>query len=265
MHCRLAVQHALSLESSAVLDPTATPGVVQPVTPPRRARWSTIAGDPAEASIRSAIAAHDHPLALARIWAVYGVAIRRRARRIVLERTAAEDVVQEALMRIYSGLDTIRTGTSIRAWVMRVVTHRAVDELRQRNRRLGRQLDGFDPRLCADSESAETPLAAVEEWLVLQECLARLPRKARISVVLHFGGELSIADLGALLHEQDGTVRTRIARAMDRLRDPLARRGVTRSSGQGARQRSVPGPRRASKRNQNCATGVSVAVRRPCG
>jgi Sigma-70 region 2 len=90
--------------------------------------------DPHEAAIRAAIAARRHGDAVERIRRGYGPAMLGLAVRMVKDRFAAEDVVQDALLRIHLGLDAVRAGTSLRAWVMSVTAHRALDELRRRDR-----------------------------------------------------------------------------------------------------------------------------------
>lgn len=154
----------------------------------------------------------------------HGRAMRRLAHRMVGDRFTAEDVVQEALLRVYVGLPTLRAETSVRAWVMSVTAHAALDELRRRARR--RRFTPADETVeVADRRpDARAALEQAEEARLVAECVAALPPKIRASILLRFGHDLTFDEVADLLADRSGgTVRIRVVRALERIRPRLHR------------------------------------------
>jgi RNA polymerase sigma factor (sigma-70 family) len=183
--------------------------------------------DADERRIRAAIAAGRLGDAVERVRTTYGAAVFRLAYRMVKDPIAAEDVVQDALLRIHRSLCTVRIGTSLRAWVMSVAHHCALDELRRRGRRRRRIHEGADiPEIADDGPQPSHAVETRQRVRVLLECLDALPPRVRASVLLHFGQELTFDQVGALLRDKGSTVQVRVNRALPRLRAQLRRRGV---------------------------------------
>lgn len=185
--------------------------------------------DPTEAAIRAAIAAGRRGEAIERIRRAHGRAMYGLALRMVRDPFTAEDVVQDALLRIHLGMDALRLGTRLRAWVMSVTAHRALDELRRRQRCRRRTTEAVDlSGIPDDAALAPQALATAADLRVLRQCLDKLPPRVRTSVVLYFGQELTCEEVGRLQGDHGGTVQVRVARALTRLRGQLERRGVER-------------------------------------
>lgn len=121
------------------------------------------------------------------------------------ERTAAEDVAEEALARAWTKWSSI-SGHAL-AWVVRVAADLAVDQWRrdQRRHRTG------EPRL---AEHLET----VELRLDLQRALSQLPRRQRQVGVLRYFRDLSEADIAAEMGCSAGSVKQHSRRALAGLR-----------------------------------------------
>ena len=130
----------------------------------------------------------------------------------------AEDAAQEALVKAWRALHRFRPSEPFRPWLLRIVANEA------RNRRRGA---GRRARLAARSavrrsgDAAPSPedlaVAADERARLLQDLLA-LPDDARLVVSCRYLLELSEAETAAALGIRPGTVKSRTARALERLR-----------------------------------------------
>jgi len=119
----------------------------------------------------------------------------------------AEDATQEALMKAWRALGRFRAGEPFRPWLLRIVAN----EARNRRRSAGRRL-----RLALRA-AAEPQDAAAEPGGVL-EALNELPDDARTVLVCRYVLGLSEQETAATLDVAPGTVKSRTARALERLR-----------------------------------------------
>ncbi len=147
------------------------------------------------------------------------------AYRLLGDRDAAEDVTQEAFVRAYFSLDRLR-GDNFRAWVLRIASNAALDQLRAAGRR--RQV----PLELAPERPVEPTVSSAVEHLglveALEAALAQLPPEQRAVVVLADVEGLPNDEVATILALPVGTVKSRLARARMRLRalleaDPRAR------------------------------------------
>jgi DNA-directed RNA polymerase specialized sigma24 family protein len=132
----------------------------------------------------------------------------RPSLRILRDVAGAEDVAAEVLARLYADWRRFDGVAWLEPWVVRCATNLAIDHVRRARRRT--------PPLVTPG-----PDGALEVPLDLAEAVARLPRRQREAVALRFFGDLSEADVAALLGISVGSVKTHLLRAMRALRDDL--------------------------------------------
>ncbi len=151
------------------------------------------------------------------------------AYRIMGEENAAEDATQEAFLLAYTNLNKFRGG-SFRAWLMRIVTNACYDELRKRKRRPTTPLepvvddeDTFDsPSWMVDpGESPEESALRQEISRAIQRCLRNLPEEFRAVVALIDVQGMDYSEVAGIIQKPLGTVKSRLARAREKLRDCL--------------------------------------------
>ena len=151
------------------------------------------------------------------------------AYRIMGEMEAAEDVVQESFISAYRKIKTFREG-SFKAWVCRIVTNRCYDELRKIKRRPSVPLDPMneDDEIIDSNEWLEDPGETPEEQTIrgelnsaIQWCLNRLEVDFRAVVVLVDIQGIDYKEAAAIVKKPLGTVKSRLARARQRLQDCL--------------------------------------------
>lgn len=153
----------------------------------------------------------------------------RKAYALLRNRDAAQDITQDALIQAYQNLLTYRGG-SFRSWLLRIVTHASVDELR----RWRRQPLFFINPLDVEGDEVETPpwlvdpglpVEEVVEWAefgsLLSHSLNELPRSYRSVVFLVDVLDLDYGEAANILDIPRGTLKSRLARARMRLRRHL--------------------------------------------
>ncbi len=137
------------------------------------------------------------------------------ARWLVREPAAAEDVVQEAMVRALTYFASYR-GDNPRAWLLRIVRNTAYDRMGAERRRGEQPLD--DAEAFADpSPDPEAALQGREQRDGLAAALAALPAELRECVVLREIEELSYRDIARITDVPVGTVMSRLFRARQML------------------------------------------------
>jgi RNA polymerase sigma-70 factor (ECF subfamily) len=106
------------------------------------------------------------------------------ATRLLADRAEAEDITQEAMMRLWRIAPHWRTGEAqISTWLYRVVTNLCSDLKRSRRNRAGVGLDDA-PEVAAATASAVASLMQADRMTALQRALDQLPDRQRQAVVL---------------------------------------------------------------------------------
>lgn len=146
--------------------------------------------------------------------------------RLVGNAADAADATQEALIAIVRGLPRFDGRSRLNTWIYRIATNAALDELRRRGRRP--MLDRYDADDRVDSGATQpSGEGAVDDRLVVDAALKRLPVEFRVAVVLRDLGDLEYADIATIVGVPPGTVRSRIARGRALLAGMLAPPGTT--------------------------------------
>ena len=154
------------------------------------------------------------------------------ALRLVNDRTAAEDLAQEAFVRAWQGLASFQGGSSFSTWVYRLATNLCIDYLRRQRRRERVEpvvsLDDADSGWAEPADRDSDPqlvLERSERGRALARGLAKLPDWQRQVLVLRELSGLSYQEISSALDIDLGTVKSRIARARLNLRKILLEDG----------------------------------------
>ena len=147
------------------------------------------------------------------------------AYRIVGERGAAEDVVQEAFISIWrSGARYDRGRGSVRSWMLGIVRNRAIDFLRSKAGRAPK-LDFDDDAVLEHRPSAELTDAEAlrrETTHELRGALGELPgEQSKVIELAYFGG-FSHSEIATMLEVPLGTVKGRMRLGLEKIRGELA-------------------------------------------
>lgn len=138
--------------------------------------------------------------------------LRRYARALIGERTAADDLVQDTLGRAWARIASWRQGGNMRAWLFGIMHNVHVDQLRKS------RLAIEDP----SDEEFDVPTRATQadrlELCDIEAALYRLPEEQRQVLLLIALEELSYEEVAQALHIPLGTVMSRLSRGREKLR-----------------------------------------------
>lgn len=156
----------------------------------------------------------------------HGDRVYRLAFRLCGNAHDAEDITQEAFIRVFRSLDRYKPGT-FEGWMHRIVTNLFLDMARRRSRIRFEALPDDAERVPGSARSPEQVLAEEMFDPVLQAALDNLSPEFRAAVVLCDIEDLSYEEVGRILGVKMGTVRSRIHRGRAALRAELEAAGVT--------------------------------------
>ena len=135
----------------------------------------------------------------------------------------AEDAAQEGFVKAWYALPRFRAGSPFRPWLLAIVANEA-----RNRRRSGRRQDDLALRVAEDrpsGDAAPSPEAAAlagEQRRLLLAAVGRLGEADRQVIACRYFLELSEAEMAAALGCRRGTVKSRLSRALERLRAALA-------------------------------------------
>lgn len=134
------------------------------------------------------------------------------AARILGDRAEAEDMAQEAMLRLWRVAPDWRQGEAkVTTWLYRVVTNLCTDRLRARKRRSATNLDDA-PEIADETVGVEASMIAADRLLALETALAQLPDRQRQAVVLRHIEGLTNPDIAAVMDIGIEAVESLIAR-----------------------------------------------------
>jgi RNA polymerase sigma-70 factor (ECF subfamily) len=136
---------------------------------------------------------------------------------VLRHRQDAEDVAQEAFAKAYRSFRQLRDRNRFRSWLVRTTWRLALDFQRSSRRRLARE---SVVETTAEPDAAQTVLQG-ERARRLWAAIDALPEKLRVVVVLANMQEHDVAEVAALLDVPEGTVKSRLFLARQRLKELL--------------------------------------------
>lgn len=154
--------------------------------------------------------------------------LRRYARAMLGNRTAADDLVQDTLERAWLRLSQWRVGSDLRAWLFSIMHNLRVDQMRRPTVSMqAMSEDDFE----APARPTQTDALEVRD---IESALNELPDEQREVLLLVALEEMSYAEIAETLSVPVGTVMSRLSRGRERLRQimdgqpPAARLKVVR-------------------------------------
>jgi RNA polymerase sigma-70 factor (ECF subfamily) len=139
---------------------------------------------------------------------VYAIA----ARGFRLSDEDAEDVFQDVFMRIYTRLDSLRDDTALRPWIGQLTRRRCLDAIAAK-----REVPAED----VPTEEGSSDLSEIEEAFEVREALAALSGACQDILDRFFTRDQSYKTIADELEIPSGTIASRIARCLGRLRSEL--------------------------------------------
>lgn len=160
--------------------------------------------------------------ALESLYDRYGNAVYSLSMYILRDAGAAEEVTQDAFLNVWRRATTYSSQRGeVKAWLLSIAHHRAIDELRQRRRHeQGQTHNEFDLENHPSDESDDPVKYATREFQRgrVREALLTLGPEQREVVLLAYYGGFTHTEIAKLLGHPLGTVKTRMRLALKKLR-----------------------------------------------
>jgi RNA polymerase sigma-70 factor (ECF subfamily) len=153
---------------------------------------------------------------------------------IVENNADAADVLQDVFLKVFRGIGHFHGESSLKTWVYRIAVHEASNHRRGRIRRCRREPFSLEDGTCEPVRShaesrAETPYQLLEQSErqdLVKRALASLAQPYRTVVVLREMEGLSYEEIARVLGVAEGTVKSRLMRGRELLRQKISRLGV---------------------------------------
>lgn len=156
-------------------------------------------------------------------------AVYSAAYRMLNDPSSASDATQTAFIRAFEALASFRGASAFGTWLYRIVMNVCLDELRKRRHQPvslvpdDDEEDSLEERDIPDDSDEPGLLAEQRERQgIVQEAISRLPEDYRAIIVLYDIRGFSYQEIGAMLDIPLGTVKSRLNRARNALRDEMA-------------------------------------------
>ena len=141
-------------------------------------------------------------------------------------RAVAEEQVQEALLSAWRGIRGFRQGSPFKPWLLRILVNAVLSQ--QRRRTLSTvHLDGNMPEEPAATEiDPASTLDALESRMELRSAISGLSPDHRQVIALRYFADLTVPEVARALGVREGTVKSRLHRALAVLRERLDGSGI---------------------------------------
>jgi RNA polymerase sigma-70 factor (ECF subfamily) len=148
--------------------------------------------------------------------------------RMIQNQAVAEELAQEAFLRVYRSRATYEPTAKFTTWLFRIATHLALNAIRDgKYERLEERLDGRPENLplrqVRDTRpSAEQAMVYEARLDEVRRAVAGLPAKQRAAVLMHKYEEMEYAQIAKVLACSESAVKSLLFRAYETLRNRLA-------------------------------------------
>ncbi len=138
----------------------------------------------------------------------------------------AFDLSQEVFIKAWRGMDSFRGDAAPSTWLYRLAVNTCADFARKKAR--SREVIPFNDQEISVSDERYEPALVLEKKelsLALSLALAELPPESRHILLLRESAGLSYREIGEVMSLEEGTVKSRLARARMALREILSKSG----------------------------------------
>ena len=141
-------------------------------------------------------------------------------------RAVAEEQVQEALLSAWRGIRGFRQGNPVKPWLMRILVNAVLAQQRRRTIETVRFNGNGQEEPDYDNPGPAETLDALENRLELRRAIAGLSPDHRRVVALRYFAGLTVPEVARALGVREGTVKSRLHRALAILRQQLDESGL---------------------------------------
>lgn len=154
----------------------------------------------------------------------YGTSVLHLVYSYVRNRQTAEDLTQEIFLKCFEKLDTFRGESGLQTWLYRVASNHCKDYLKSWYYRKTHLTDYISAFFKSSQDGPEELFLQKDEKSQLQDALFNLPIKYREILFLYYFQECSQKEIGAICNLNVNTVKSRLTRARELLKEILDER-----------------------------------------
>ncbi len=155
------------------------------------------------------------------IFRHYQVALFNLARQLVGDADEAEDVVQQAFIKVFHSISKMREPGALEYWLKRIVYNTSMDTLRKRKRQAETPLDDHMRRSSVPVRGPEGEMLLGEERELVQRALRKMTPRYRALILMREFDGMSYDEIGQVTGEPLTTVRVALFRARAQLKEQL--------------------------------------------
>lgn len=144
--------------------------------------------------------------------------------RMCMNHEDAQDCLQEAMLRIYRSISGFKGQSSFSTWIYRVTMNTCLDELRKKKNKQTTSLDSLLDTGWSPSDDYDTPehhAISGEKKKAIQNAISELPEDMRSAIVLRDIEGFSYDEISDMLGINVGTIKSRISRGREKLREKI--------------------------------------------
>ncbi|MBN1360074.1 MAG: RNA polymerase sigma factor [Sedimentisphaerales bacterium] len=136
------------------------------------------------------------------------------------DRQTSEDLTQDTFLKVWNHIGQLRDGKALNGWLFRIAGN--MSRLYWRRHKYEKPGSSELPERPEGVIDGSQQAAEREQFDHLHRAVARLPWKLRQAVVLHYMGQLTIAQAAQAAQVRQGTLKSRLNRALEALRKEFA-------------------------------------------
>ncbi|NLK28584.1 MAG: sigma-70 family RNA polymerase sigma factor [Clostridiales bacterium] len=150
----------------------------------------------------------------------YGNDVLRTAYMYVKDLHTAEDIFQDVFIKVNQKLSTFEGNSSIKTWIIRITINTCKDFLKSAwNRRVVPMMEYQEDSIISDTDYDSVERQDTND--LIKEAVLSLPSKYKEVVLCVYYNEMTIAETASILNIAEGTVKSRLSRARQKLKSVL--------------------------------------------
>jgi len=150
----------------------------------------------------------------------YGNDVLRTAYSYVKDKFTAEDIFQEVFIKVYKNLDNFREESGIKTWLIRITINTCKDYLKSAyNRKVVPMMEFKEESITSEDDFEEVENRDRDRFV--KETVMTLPEGYREVLLCVYYHEMSVAETAESLGIAEGTVKSRLSRAREIMKNKL--------------------------------------------
>jgi RNA polymerase sigma-70 factor (ECF subfamily) len=153
----------------------------------------------------------------------YGNDVLRTAYSYVKDKHTAEDIFQDVFIKVYKNLESFRDESGIKTWIIRITINTAKDYLKSAySQKVVPMMDFKEDMITSEDDFEEVENRDRDE--MIRKIVMGLPDQYREVLLCIYYHDMSVADTAKSLGIAEGTVKSRLFRAREIMKNKLERR-----------------------------------------